>query len=399
MIPGAQTNMITKKDIYRLLPKEPITFFMLFLLFVMISCKPAIIKKIVDDPTDPVLTANHSFTRDNYQQAVLADSLKIIETESLRGLPFHTMLDFSGKIIFTTHNGFLYFIDQDNFDDIRKTELADGITAAPSINNMILFAAVSKGKKGLLAYDMLEGDIIWSKPGRMSQSSPVIYNDLVIHASLDGKIAAFNILSGESLWENQQGDKIVNSMALLGKSLILSTQNGTVRSYNPENGSLNWSVNLEKAVYASPVIDQKNVYIASYDGSVFKIDLMSGNRKGSVHFYREVLSTPAADSSRIYLAQADGTLTAINKDNLKKSWSIRLEGPFSCSPLVTSKEIIAGTAANLFYRINKSNGIIKQVIILDGRLRCQPMIYKDQVYIGYEPDMIAVLAAKDLSDE
>lgn len=366
---------------------------------ITLSCSPAYIEMINYNSAPNVLTANQNFMRTGYQEVTLDDSLELSQEESLRGLPYHSLLSYSNHLMFITHNGFLYFIDHDDFENISNSSLSDGITVAPSVSGSLLFAAVSKGKTGLIAYDILNGNIVWSKPGRYSQSAPVIFDSLVIHATLDGRITAFDKLKGERKWENQQDDKIVNSLALFDQNLIVATQNGVVRNYNVTNGSLNWSLDLDNAVYATPVVNSDHVFIAAYDGTIYQIDLHGGNRITDIELGTEILQTPALDEDNIFIPLADGTIVSLSKSNLKINWKKALDGPSAFAPLLIKNELIAGTTSKRIYRLKKENGALKQMILLEGRPRTQPLIIDQKLYVGYESDYIAAFTAAGDADE
>ncbi|MCB9057160.1 MAG: PQQ-binding-like beta-propeller repeat protein [Calditrichae bacterium] len=364
------------------------------------SCKPAYLNKIISEETNnQITTAFRDYLRNGFQQVSLPDSLVFVKEEDLRGLPYHSLLSYSGKLMFITHNGYLYFMDHDDFDDIRKSSLADGITAAPSIFENLMFIPVSKGKKGLLAYDLMTGDTKWEASGRFSQSTPVIYDTLVIHASLDGNIAAFGIQSGKKLWENQLGDKIVNSLTLAESNVIVASQNGIIRSYGAISGSLNWSLTLKESVYATPVANSKYVYICTYSGKIVSINIKTGNRHKEINTKNEILLSPVMDNSHLYIAQASGTIASYSIPDLKITWAKTLDGPYSSTPLLTLKDIFLATTSKHFYRLKKETGEIIMNKELEGRVRTQPVVYQNKLYIGYEPDYIAVFSEPGLSDD
>lgn len=376
---------------------KKVFFIMAFLL--LLSCRKPIIKEFVLQPERPVITANQNFSRTGLQEFIIQDSLKILYSDDLIGLPFSSYLQYAGELIFTTHNGYLYFVSLNDFSDIRKTNIADGIGTAPSIHGKTLFLTVNKGDVGLIAYDMASGKIKWTIPGMLSQSSPVLTEMKVIHASINGSIIAYNILDGSRTWQVEYSGPILNNLAMTGKNLIVAGQDGNISNYNPETGVLNWALQLEGAIYASPVINSNFVFISTYSGSVIQIELNSGNIKNRFNGKVELFQTPVLDDQNLYILLANGKIIALDETNLNIKWQKQLDGPFSAPPLLASMEILVGTGSKKLYRLNKFTGDIIQILKLEGRPRAQPIYYKNKIYLSYEPDILTVLSTKRGSDE
>jgi outer membrane protein assembly factor BamB len=374
------------------------TILLLTISLIPLSCQPPEIRVFNPDLSGAVLTAHQSYTRSGYQSFDLKDSLKIIQEESLGGLPYFSFLHYSGELIYTTHNGRLYFTGLNNFDDTRKTKIDEGIGTAPTISGSTLFIAVNRGKHGLIAYDMLKGKYLWQLEGQFSQSSPVVLGNRVIHATTFGAISAHDFITGERKWKVEINDRILNNLAYVRGSVIVLTQNGTLRSYNPENSSLNWSLSMHDAFYASPVVNSDNVYIASYNGNVSKIDLLKGIILKKAKLNSNIYMTPGLDDQSLYIGKGNGQLIALDHNTLEEKWSQSLEGPVTAAPLVSNTEIILGTASRKLYRITKKDGKIKQMIRLAGKPRSQPAYHDNKIYISYEPDYIAVLGSGSVNE-
>ncbi len=363
------------------------------------SCQRPVIKNFIPQPDKPITTANQNFSRTGMQEFIIQDSLKIMYNDDLKGLPFSSYLQYSGELIFTTHNGYLYFVSLDDFNNIRKAHIADGIMTTPSIQGETLFIAVNKGDEGLIAYNLRSGKINWDISGKLSQSSPVLTKRHVIHATLDGQIFAYNKLDGSRSWQVEYDDPVVNNLAMMGNDLIIASQNGKISNYDPETGSLKWSLKIAESVYASPIISSQFVYISTYSGSILQITIDNGEINNRYNANVELYKTPSLDSKTLYIPLANGNLIALDKTNLKIKWQQKLDSPFSSSILLGSMEIISGTESKMIYRLNKFTGEITQTLKLDGRLRTQPIYYMNKIYLSYEPDFLTVLSTKEESDD
>jgi outer membrane protein assembly factor BamB len=365
----------------------------LFLILVL-SCQKPLIKKIIPQPEKPIITALQSYTRDGYQDFNIHDSLKIIDSEDLHGLASPSFLKHSNELIFTTLNGHLYFVSLDDFSNSRDLSISAGIAAAPSLNGNTLYIAANKGEEGLFAYNVLTGKMRWELPGQLSNSSPIVTQNYVIHTSIDGYISAYHLNDGERAWQVDYKDPILNNLALIGENMIVASQNGKVSNYNPQSGYLNWTLNISEAVYASPVVNKNHIFIATYSGSIIQIETKAGIITHRFSGKSPIFKTPALDNATLYFLMANGKMIALDKSNLKQNWQTQLDGPASTPPLVTKEEILVGTESKIFYRLDKITGEILQSIKLPGRPGSQVAFYKDKIYLSYEPDFLVLFSTK-----
>ena len=356
--------------------------------FLATSCIYPKLGNTISESDNLIYTANNSFLRDSYQDFIVDDTLVFEKEEDLSGLPGTSFLQYSDKLLFTTRNGYLYISELNNIAKFTKKKLTIGIDATPTISDSILFIPVSKGNDGLIAYDMVNGSIVWELPGMFSQSSPLIFKNNVIHATLDGSIYALDIQTSETKWTIHLEDNIRNSLALVGNNLILATQNGLIRNYNAEKGTIKWSRKIEASVYATPVTDGNSIFIATYAGEIFKINMLSGDITSSVKKNEPIYLSPALDQDHLYVPLANGTLVKLDKSNLQTVWSANLQAPYSAGLLLSKNSIIAGTTLRGLFLVEKNTGNIIQRINLNGRLRTQATFYNDKIYISHESSML-----------
>ena len=102
---------------------------------ILFACQKPYLQKLTINPDKDVITAHHSFSRNGYQNFVLHDSLRILDSDDLKGLPYLSFLQYSGELIFTTRNGYLYFVDLNDISLIRKKQFRNGIESTPTISN------------------------------------------------------------------------------------------------------------------------------------------------------------------------------------------------------------------------------------------------------------------------
>lgn len=108
---------------------------------------------------------------------------------------------------------------------------------------------------------------------------PVIYNDMVIVASLDKRVRAFWLNSGEIKWDLNLGSRIFSTPSIcffksLQKSLLyIGTNNGHLFEINPDEGVITGKTIISERITDGIAFDEKTetVFLASYANDLYSL--------------------------------------------------------------------------------------------------------------------------------
>ena len=232
------------------------------------------------------------------------------------------------------------------------------VSVSPAKNNMVVFRTNDGSIHGL---STATGEILWQQSRKTpilslrGASVPVTYGNNVIIGFDNGKLTAFDIQAGHTVWEAILGvprgrtelDRVVDidgKIKLVGSKVYAATYNGQIAAINASNGAVQWS----KSYSTDTGVDAngQGVYTVSEKGDVFK--LLAGN--GQVTWKMDDLerrrpTAPSIIGSNIVVGDYAGYLHFINTANGK--FSARARGDsrgYTISPLVN------GTTAYAFGR-------------------------------------------------
>ena len=236
-------------------------------------------------------------------------------------------------------------------------------------------------------FDMMEQ--VGSYPHNMSNSSPVIWGDLVYISTSNGQdeshvnipsprapaIIALNKNTGELAWEdNSVEDRILHgqwstpSVGRIGGVLqtVSAQGDGWVRGYEAETGKKLWEfdTNLKDSVWprtrneliSTPVIHEDRVYIGNGQdpehgegtGHFFAID---ATKRGDItqsgrlwHFdkIRRSISTAAVVDGLVYIADFSGYFHCLDAKTGQEYWSHDLLAAVWASPMAVDGKIYIG---------------------------------------------------------
>lgn len=201
------------------------------------------------------------------------------------------------------------------------------------------------------------GKIVWNKDvGTGFQvATPLLYGEMVIAPSADGKLYAFDAADGEEVWTFDTGSAstfgITSSPVAYVNSIIVAAGNGKMFSINAADGAENWNVTVSQTIYSSsPAIHEGVIFIGDDSGNVSAYAADDGSYLWSTTVGGKVRASPLvdADNDRVIVTSsgANGNMTALNFTTGAIDWQTHIGGT-SASAALSSVGYVAVTATDI----------------------------------------------------
>lgn len=235
------------------------------------------------------------------------------------------------------------------------------------------------------------GEIIWeaeySNAG-YQLASPLLTDDLLVVASTDGKIYAFDKENGTELWNFTSGFSytgITSSPVIYRNQIIFGGGDGTVYALNL-NGTPAWSEHIASSIYfSSPAVKDGIVYIGSEDGLLHALASDGSGEIWNASAGGKVRSAPLLMEDMIVITYAvydgfvavDGGAKAFAY-NGTPLWEVEL-GATSTSPVSTPNGIAVTSDSGI--SMISTEGEILWSISFDAPIKGSPAVSKDALYL------------------
>lgn len=163
------------------------------------------------------------------------------------------------------------------------------LAVSPSQNNRVAFRTVDGKFHGLA---LSTGELVWQRSQRppslthLGASVPVIVEDNVISGFDNGKIIAYNMISGQPQWEVTLAlprgltelDKMIDidgKINVLGNALFASSLNGNASGINGSSGTPVWLKSFSSTTGVSG--NQNGIYSSDNKGNIWKLNPQTGD--------------------------------------------------------------------------------------------------------------------------
>lgn len=145
--------------------------------------------------------------------------------------------------------------------DIQKLNDIDG---EPTVAGQFLVTTSYQGQVTVL--DLASQQVVWTQDASSIQRPEVVGNGVFV-AQADGKITAYEITTGQKLWENEQLlNRKLSNPVYLGGDLVVGDLDGVLHLFNPATGELIGRSKTSGAVRNLRVIDNQ-LYVATQKGA------------------------------------------------------------------------------------------------------------------------------------
>jgi outer membrane protein assembly factor BamB len=194
---------------------------------------------------------------------------------SLRGQPAPVRLD-ERTVVVASANAYVYALDvlsgvprfqrrvavSDGRSDIQR--LID-VVGDPVVAGQYLVTTSFQGQ--VTTTDLMTQRVVWSEDVSSTNSAEVS-GDKVFVSTADGKLKAYNLATGELLWQNEELlNRQLSNPVMLGQNLVVGDLDGVIHLIDPNTGKLIGRAKTSGEVRLLRVIDNQ-LYVATRKGTL-----------------------------------------------------------------------------------------------------------------------------------
>ena len=186
-------------------------------------------------------------------------------------------------------------------------------------------------------YDLNHGDLLRVFDLiEVSNTTPVIYQNTMIHGSPSGVVFAQDLNLGLLRWRYQTGAGISTNPVMAGPSLVVANDAGNVLAFNPDTGTVQWREDTFGSVTAQLAATDRLIYVPSQDQSLYAFVRNTGKQAWR-HYATDPLSAdPFLVAGLVIQRVPDEGLVALDENTGEVIW--KREGLANARPLMVSND-------------------------------------------------------------
>ena len=200
--------------------------------------------------------------------------------------------------------------------------------AAPAAGQGTVIAGYSSGE--LVAHRYENGRTLWADAlARTSISTsvssltdidadPIIDNGRVYALGQGGRMAAYELVTGQRIWELSLAG--ISTPAIAGEWIFTLTDDARLLAIARSTGKVRWLTQLAQyrdeedkkgpIFWTGPVLAGNNLWVASSEGEIYRVSTGEGSASLFYDLDEPVSLAPVVANSTLYILDDSGTVTA-----------------------------------------------------------------------------------------
>ncbi|VAX06312.1 Outer membrane beta-barrel assembly protein BamB [hydrothermal vent metagenome] len=161
---------------------------------------------------------------------------------------------------------------------------------------------------------------------------PVFDGDTGYMADYEGTIYAFDVKTGDQLWQRDLNLKLTSGLSLEEGHLLLGSNLGDVIALDPKDGHELWRSKVSSEVLTPPLARQGFVVVRTIDGHLYALDANNGKRRWIFESSVPLLtlrgnSAPLIVNDMVLMGSDNGKLTALTLKDGIELWETAIAVP------------------------------------------------------------------------
>lgn len=243
------------------------------------------------------------------------------------------------------------------------------------------------------AVNLASGDVRWSSrlPG-MIVGGVLLSGDTVYAASSrpQGRISALRRSNGKHIWRTST-PAIGAPLALIEGRLIALTQEGEVLGLDPRRGKLQWRRKIGVARTAAVAAGQGGALIATTD-SLYRLRTSDGKVTHRAASPGTIVSAWLPQPNALVAGTTDSLVVSIRPEDLRRNWTLRVDAPVLGSAAALGDTLYLASRVGTVYRIDTGGTpTLKTLATLDWPVTTPVTIAGRNILLGGADGIIRAL--------
>ncbi|HWR82461.1 MAG TPA: PQQ-binding-like beta-propeller repeat protein [Candidatus Deferrimicrobium sp.] len=257
------------------------------------------------------------------------------------------------------------------------------------IYDSLAIFATAPPKSWLRCLNLYTGQQKWKRRVKDAAAGSIIVDGKLIVGTTDGRLSAYRIADGNSVWVFEAKSGLVASPGFENGRIIQATDGGRLYAVQSSDGTQTLQAAVRGPVVGVGVADM--IYATDMTGYVYAIDPSSGQVVWETHAGGPVWTSPAVTTERVIVGDSGGRLTALDSRTGAVLWQFDTGDVVKASPIVVGEYVIVGTLSGKLFSLTALDGRLVEQKEFDGAIAVSPVSDGDRVYIASEKGTIAAL--------
>jgi len=261
--------------------------------------------------------------------------------------------------------------------------------SGPVFSDSMACFGLSPKRNRIYAYNLVSGEVDWSRHLKDAVSGPIIVSNHLIVGSAEGKLCCLDLMDGTSKWEFESEGRFTAPVSFGEGVLFQPADHGFMHVVLAEDGDEMYVVELNEPITGTVAVGDGSFYFADIHGSVQARRVEDGSEIWSVDLDSPVWTSPVISGDRLIVANSGGDIVAMDIAFGQELWVYKGREVLRASPLATGKFVLAGSMGGLLVVLDANDGSLMDSTRLKGAIEFGPITDGNHVFVTTQKGRIA----------
>jgi len=254
-----------------------------------------------------------------------------------------------------TVDGEVLFLTYDSLIGIGLKRLAYGTDHTGAVSGDYFYIPNALGQYSVKEFKITKFPEYRSLGFKHTISGILMVDNLLFFMERGTHGKLFHLKTGKVIWEKQFQETSLGEPVLAEDVLFLAFINGVVVAVDWQDGRIIWEKDLGVIIRNNPLVVGEQVFVFSKEGDWMALS----TKNGEVLWQKKtapVVAPPASDGELIFIASTNNNLYAFHPGTHQVEWVFSSEGVLTDQPFVLKSHVLIGSWDKNVYVINKKTG-------------------------------------------
>jgi|WetSurMetagenome_2_1015567.scaffolds.fasta_scaffold28917_2 outer membrane protein assembly factor BamB len=263
----------------------------------------------------------------------------------------------------------------------------DAVPGSPVLGGNIVYVPLANSTESIIAYDLLEGKILWKQACGDIAASPLLVEQRLYAGTADGTLLCLNAESGGILWRyplpaNTTMKGIRSSPAAEDSLIVFGADDGRVYGLDALSGVLRWRCNAGAPVMAAIAVAGGRAFAATVDGTILGIDMRSGEIRWTFRSPAPVYGGAALADGLVVVGTTGGIVYALRQTDGQTMWESAVHGAVNAPGVISGSWFFVGTLSRSLAALRLADGVMAWRDSLEGRIKTAPAVARARLVVA-----------------
>jgi outer membrane protein assembly factor BamB len=301
-----------------------------------------------------------------------------------------------GGVLFPGDTGILHALDPDGAVRWQaETDLvSNGIHGTPAVADGRVYVGAYDGR--MYAFEVETGDELWNvKLGGSIGSSPLYYDGQIViaveYADPEGKMFALDAETGDITWDEPEHRPTDHPHATPAVDpsrgyMVCGSNDGYLYCWSLPDLEFEWRFATdppEEGDIKGPIaIYDGAAFFGSWDHKFYRVDLETGTEDWSYDTGHLCMSGPGIDPRvhTVFMGSHDDNLYALDASSGEVFWQFETDDWITGCPTICKDRILVGSKDETLYAVEKATGDEVWRVENDGVVTSTPRVIDGAIY-------------------